>query len=47
MFLSEDRLRSCGQTVSTLTVYGALNPILRGIGDIANPHVEMLSNNLG
>jgi len=48
MFLSEDRLEELwADGEHPLTVYGALNPILRGIGDIANPHVEMLSNNLG
>lgn len=29
------------------TVYGAISPILRGIGDIAKPHVEKIHENLG
>jgi len=29
------------------TVYGAIRPILCGIGDIAEPSVEMISGNLG
>ena len=29
------------------TVYGAISPILQGIGDIAHPAVEMINGNLG
>jgi cellulose biosynthesis protein BcsQ len=48
MFLDEDRLEDLwpdGEHPET--VYGAIRPIDRGIGDIMQPHVEIISNNLG
>lgn len=48
MFLSEDRLEELwpdGEHPNT--VYGALRPILRGIGDIATPHIEKITEKLG
>jgi cellulose biosynthesis protein BcsQ len=48
MFLDENRLEQLWPDDQPhKTVYGALQPILRGIGDIAEPHVEMVSSNLG
>lgn len=48
MFLDEDRLESLwpdGEHPET--VFGAIRPILRGIGDIAQPHVEKIHPSLG
>jgi len=48
MFMDEDRLESIWpDDEHPDTVYGAINPILRGTGDIAKPHVEMINKNLG
>lgn len=48
MFLEEDRLESLWpDDEHPDTVYGTIRPILRGIGDIAQPHVEMITTNLG
>lgn len=48
MFLNEERLEELwpdGEHPET--IYGAIRPILRGIGDIATPNVEMISPALG
>jgi cellulose biosynthesis protein BcsQ len=48
MFLKEFRLEELwpdGEHAET--IYGALRPIIRGIGDIACPHVEPIRENLG
>lgn len=48
MFLDEDRLESLWpDDEHPDTVYGALRPILRGTGDIAEPHVEKIIDLLG
>jgi chromosome partitioning protein len=48
MFLAEERLEELWpDDEHPSTVYGAIRPILRGIGDIAPPHVEMLTPRLG
>ena len=48
MFLDEERLEELWPDDDhPLTVYGTICPILRGMGDISQPHVEMLSPNLG
>jgi len=48
MFLDEDRLESLWPDDDHPdTVFGSIRPILRGVGDIANPHVEMITNKLG
>lgn len=48
MFLDEERLEELWpDDEHPLTVFGAIRPILRGMGDIAQPHVEKLSPNLG
>lgn len=48
MFLNEDRLEELwpdGEHPDT--VYGAIRPILRGVGDIASPHIEKITEKLG
>lgn len=48
MFLKEERLEELwpeGEHPST--IYGALRPIIRGVGDVATPHVEKISTKLG
>ena len=48
MFLEEGRLEELWPDDDhPHTVYGAIGPILRGLGDIAKPHVEMLTPRLG
>lgn len=48
MFLDEARLESLWpDDEHPDTVYGAIRPILRGTGDIAQPHVEMVTERLG
>ncbi len=48
MFLREDRLESLWpDDEHPETVYGAIHPILRGIGDITKPHVEKITTTLG
>jgi chromosome partitioning protein len=47
-FLDEDRLEQVFSDDSpSLTVFGCLQPLKRGTGDIAEPHVEIISNRLG
>ncbi|MGP1691346.1 MAG: ParA family protein [Giesbergeria sp.] len=48
MFLPENRLEKLwpdGEHPDT--IYGAINPILRGTGDINVPHIEQISSKLG
>jgi len=48
MFLNEDRLEQLWpDDEHPDTVYGAIRPILRGTGDIAQPSVEMITETLG
>lgn len=48
MFLDTERLESLWPDGEhTNTVYGAIRPILRGIGDIALPGIEMINSHLG
>ncbi|HUY89427.1 MAG TPA: ParA family protein [Pirellulales bacterium] len=48
MFLPEDRLEELWpDDHHPLTILGSVGPILRGIGDIAAPHVEPISDRLG
>jgi len=48
MFLKEERLEALWPDAEHPdTAYGAIRPILRGIGDIADPHIEKITNNLG
>ncbi len=47
MFLKESRIEEIWPDNNHPdTVYGSINPILRGIGDIASPHTEYLAENL-
>jgi cellulose biosynthesis protein BcsQ len=48
MFLREDRLEQLWpDDEHPDTVYGAIRPILKGTGDIAQPRVELIAENLG
>lgn len=48
MFLNEDRLESLWpDDEHPETVFGAIRPILRGVGDISCPHVERIDQHLG
>lgn len=48
MFLDEDRLEQIWpEGPHPGSVLGAIQPILKGIGDIADPHVEAVGDNLG
>lgn len=48
MFLREDRLEQLWPNAEhPHSILGAVNPILRGIGDINNPHVEEITQHLG
>lgn len=48
MFLNEDRLEELWpDDEHPETIYGAIRPILKGVGDIAQPHVERLHSHLG
>lgn len=48
MFLDEDRLEDLWPDGEhPKSILGAVSPILRGIGDITDPHVERIARNLG
>ncbi len=48
MFLDEDRLEKLWPDASHPdTILGVIKPILKGIGDIADPHVEDVADNIG
>jgi chromosome partitioning protein len=48
MFLTEDRLEELWPDGDhPQSILGAIQPILKGIGDIADPHVEDVSDNIG
>lgn len=47
MFLTEDRLEELWpEDEHPETIYGAIRPILKGVGDIATPHAEHIAENL-
>jgi cellulose biosynthesis protein BcsQ len=47
-FMDEDQLQELRPEGShTRTVYGCVEPLLRGVGDIAQPHVDWVSDRLG
>ena len=46
-FLDEDRLEQVMAGNNSQTVFSALSPLKRGIGDIADPHIEIISDSLG
>jgi cellulose biosynthesis protein BcsQ len=46
-FLDEDRLQDLWlNNDNTQTVYGSLAPLVRALGDIANPHIEIIEDRL-
>ena len=49
MCLTEERLEELwpDSAEHPLTVLGALRPIIRGLGDIGDPHIEVLNDHLG
>ena len=48
MFVADDRLEELWPEAShRQTLYGALQPLLEGTGDVASPHVESISRNIG
>lgn len=48
MFLNDDRLEELWPDDGhSNTIFGAIEPILKGTGDIANPHIESIDDNLG
>ena len=47
-FLEEDRLEELWPDGDhPLSIFGSIQPLLRGIGDIADPHLEHIEENLG
>lgn len=47
MFLDENRLEELWPENGRVnTVYGAIQPILEGTGDIGNPHIDQVQENL-
>ncbi len=47
-FLDEERLEQFAPgNGHPLTIFGAIQPLIRGTGDIADPHVEIISDRLG
>ena len=48
MFLSEERLEELWPDGDhPQSILGSVSPILRGIGDMSDPHVETITDNLG
>ena len=48
MFLDEDRLVELWPDAEhSESILGSIRPILKGIGDIAHPHVEVVTDNIG
>ena len=48
MFLNEDRLQELWpDSEHPHSILGSISPIVRGLGDISEPHVEEVSDNLG
>ncbi len=47
MFLSEDRLVDLWDDGSKGTIFGSIEPLMRRIGDIGDPHVEKIAGGLG
>ena len=48
LFLNEDRLEEIWPIGKhPLTIQGVIDPLVRGIGDIASPHVEAISSRIG
>jgi len=48
MFVDDDRLEEIwSEAGSARTVFGAIQPLLDGTGDVADPHVEAAADNIG
>lgn len=48
MFVDDDRLEALWpEGAHTKTVFGAIQPLLEGTGDIASPHVESITEHIG
>ncbi len=48
MFLDEERLEALWPaTAHEQTILGAIQPLLKGIGDVARPHIEDIADNIG
>jgi cellulose biosynthesis protein BcsQ len=47
IFLDEDRLEAIWTEADRPTIYGAVSPQFRGIGDVRPPHVELIADRLG
>jgi len=48
MFLEEDRLEELWPEGDHLqSIFGAIRPILKGTGDVAEPHIEEVADNIG
>jgi len=47
MFVDEDRMESLWDATDRKTVYGAIEPLLDGKGDIVAPYVEKITQRLG
>ncbi len=47
-FIEDDRLEEVMPTNGhPLTIFGAIQPLMRGVGDVATPHVEIVHERLG
>ncbi len=47
-FLDDDRIEDVmSRREQPLTVFGAVQPLKEGLGDVANPHIELVSDRLG
>jgi len=46
MLLDEERLETLWETTPKPTIHGAVSPQFRGVGDIARPHVEEITDGL-
>jgi len=47
-FLDDDRIEDVMlRREQPLTVFGAVQPLKEGLGDVANPHIELVSDRLG
>jgi chromosome partitioning protein len=47
IFLDEERLEAIWNETVRPTIFGAVSPQFRGVGDITEPHVEEVSNRIG
>jgi chromosome partitioning protein len=47
MFLDDERVEELWEDGQSKTIYGALQPLLDGTGDVATPHVEDVTPGLG